>query len=121
MPFRSHIMAAGNSPNSAATITGGGSRTQIVAVGTNQATALQSTNSWNSIGTSSASTGIKLVTCEEGAQQGFINLSGQTITFYPHETSGVTINNTTSYALANNGVAVFIAYADNAWMVNKSA
>lgn len=87
----SHVMAAGNSPLATAAICGGGT-TGLVAVGSSQTDALQLSVSQNTITTSSASTGVKLPTCETGSEIWIRNDSGQTITVYPKETSGVTIN-----------------------------
>lgn len=90
MPFRSHIMAFGNAPMAAASITGGGT-TGLVAVGSTAADALQLSTSWNTITTSSASTGVKLPPTEDGMFMGIRNDSGQTITVYPYSTA-TTVN-----------------------------
>tara|TARA_R110000868_G_scaffold92457_2_gene256602 strand:- start:11041 stop:11358 length:318 start_codon:yes stop_codon:yes gene_type:complete len=64
--------------------------TGLVAVGTNLATALQLSNSWNAITTSSSGTGVILPPTEAGAVVGIRNDSGQTIKVYPK--SGSTVN-----------------------------
>lgn len=87
----SHVLASGNSPMATRSIAGGGA-TGLVAVGTNQATALQLSTTTNAITTSSASTGVKLPPTEEGMEIWIRNDSGQTITVYPFETSGTTFN-----------------------------
>lgn len=87
----SHVMNAGNSPLSTSSICGTGD-TGLVATGSTQADALQLSKSQNTITTSSASTGVKLPTCEMGNEIWIRNDSGQTIAVYPKETSGVTIN-----------------------------
>jgi hypothetical protein len=120
MPFRSHLMAFGNSPNSAAAITGGGA-IALVATGSTQAGALQLTGSQNVITTSSASTGVKLPACEEGAWLFIYNLSGQTQQIYTHETTGVTINaavaGSTGVSLGNTKTAICFAPSYNTWVV----
>lgn len=120
MPFRSHIMGAGNSPQSTAAITGGGA-IALVAVGTNQATALQLSGSQNVITTSSGSTGLKLPKCEEGAWLFIYNLSGQTLQIYTNETTGVTMNaavaGSTGVQLGNTKTAICFAPSYNTWVV----
>ena len=119
MTFRSKIMAAGNSAFSAREV-GGTAKTAVVAVGTNQATALQLSDTWNAITTSSASTGLLLPAAEEGAWVFIYNLSGQTLQIYAHETSGVTMNNavagSTGVQLGNTKTGIFFCDAYNHWV-----
>ena len=115
MPFPSHVLAAGNSPLATRSICGGGN-TGLVAVGTNQATALQLSNTWQTITTSAGSTGVKLPPCEAGALVVIYNLSGQTITIYSNETTGVTLNNAVAGA---TGVA--LGTTKTAWCFGTSA
>lgn len=89
MPIPSQVLAAGNSPLSTTAINGDGA-TGLVAVGSTIADALQLSKSWNTITTSSASTGVILPPTEMGAFVGIRNDSGQTITIYPK--AGSTIN-----------------------------
>lgn len=112
----SHILAAGTSPLATRTIVGGGA-TGLVAVGTNQATALQLSSSQNVITTSSASTGVKLQPTEEGSEVWIRNDSGQTITVYPYETSGTTFNAAaSSVTVATAKTIVFKAVSTTVWM-----
>jgi hypothetical protein len=124
MPFASHILAAGNSPLTARTSVGSGA-VALVAVGTNQATALQLSASWNTITTSSASTGVKLLPCEEGALMGICNNSGQTITVYTNEATGVTMNNavagSTGVTLATGKQMIIFAPSYNTWATVTTA
>lgn len=112
----SHVLAAGTSPMLAQTITGGGAP-GLVAVGTNQATALQLSASQNAITTSSASTGVKLQATEAGNEVWIRNDSGQTITVYPFETSGTTFNAAaSSVTVATAKTIVFKALSSTYWM-----
>ena len=121
MSLRSQILASGQSPLATAAITGGGA-VGLVALGTTQANALQLNASFNTITTSSASTGVLLFACEEGASQHIFNNSGQTITVYPHEATGVTINNgATSFSLSNGKTVSCFAPSYNTWVTNLSA
>jgi len=99
--FPSHVLASGQSPLGTRAIAGAGA-TGLVALGTNQATALQLSSSMNAITTSSASTGVKLPATEEGLDIWIRNDSGQTITVYPFETSGTTFNNAASNVSLSN-------------------
>lgn len=112
----SHVLAAGTSPMLAQTITGGGA-SGLVAVGTNQATALQLSASQNAITTSAASTGVKLQATEAGNEVWIRNDSGQTITVYPFEPSGTTFNAAAaSVTVATAKTAVFKALSSTYWM-----
>lgn len=120
MPFPSHVLSAGNSPQSTRSISGGGT-TALVAVGTNQATALQLSSTWNELTTSSSSTGVKLPPCEEGMSIYIYNLSGQTIQIYSNETSGVTMNSavagSTGVQIGNTKTAICYAPSATHWVV----
>lgn len=116
MTFPSRVLAAGNSSLSTGAICGGGT-IGLVAVGTNQATALQLTTTANAITTSSASTGVKLPATEQGGEVWIRNDSGQTITVYPFETSGTTFNAAaSSVTIATAKTAVFRAVTSTYWL-----
>lgn len=85
----SQVLAAGNSPLSTTTIAGSGA-TGLVATGSSITDALQLSNTFNTITTSSSSTGVILPPTEVGASIVIRNDSGQTITIYPK--AGSTIN-----------------------------
>ena len=89
MAIPSRVLASGNSPLSTTSICGDGA-VGLVATGTTIADALQLSAVWNTITSSSASTGVILPPTEAGAMIGIRNDSGQTITIYPK--SGSTIN-----------------------------
>lgn len=117
----SHILASGTSPMLAQTITGGGA-TGLIALGTNQATALQLSASQNVITTSSASTGVKLQATEAGNEVWIRNDSGQTITVYPFETSGTTFNAAAStVTIATAKTMVLKAASSTVWMTILTA
>jgi hypothetical protein len=89
MAIPSRVLASGNSPLSTTSICGDGA-TGLVATGSTATDALQLSAVWNTITTSSASTGVKLPPTEVGAMVGIRNDSGQTITIYP--ATGSTVN-----------------------------
>tara|TARA_R110000822_G_scaffold101808_1_gene228142 strand:- start:1362 stop:1721 length:360 start_codon:yes stop_codon:yes gene_type:complete len=89
MAIPSRVLASGNSPLSTTSICGDGA-TGLVALGSTIADALQLSAVWNTVTTSSASTGLILPPTEVGAMVGVRNDSGQTIVIYPK--SGSTIN-----------------------------
>lgn len=113
MPFPSHFMSAGNSPRSAQTCMGGGA-VGLVAAGSTIADALQLSASWNTITTSSASTGVILPPTEDGALMGIRNDSGQTITIYPK--AGSTVNAAaSSVTLATAKTMLLFATSATTW------
>ena len=89
MAIPSRVLASGNSPLATTSICGDGA-TGLVALGSTIADALQLSAVWNTVTTSSASTGLILPPTEVGAMVGVRNDSGQTIVIYPK--SGSTIN-----------------------------
>ena len=89
MAIPSRVLASGNSPLATTSICGDGA-TGLVALGSTIADALQLSAVWNTVTTSSASTGLILPPTEVGAMVGVRNDSGQTIIIYPK--SGSTIN-----------------------------
>lgn len=118
MPIPSRVLAAGNSPLSTTNICGDAG-TALVAVGTNQATALQLSSVYNAITTSSGSTGLLLPKCETGALILIYNLSGQTLQIYTNETSGVTMNSavagSTGVQVGNTKTGIFFADSATHW------
>jgi len=98
MAIPSRVQASGNSGLATTSICGDGA-TGLVALGSTIADALQLSAVWNTITTSSASTGVILPPTEVGAMIGIRNDSGQTVTVYPK--AGSTIN----AAAANLSVA----------------
>ena len=89
MAIPSRVLASGTSPLATTSICGDGA-TALVATGSSITDALQLSAVWNTITSSSASTGVILPPTEVGAMVGIRNDSGQTITIYPK--AGSTIN-----------------------------
>ncbi len=119
MPITSQILAAGTSPLLSSVIAGTGA-TGLVAVGTNLATALQLSNSWNTITTSAGSTGVALPPTEAGCVVGIRNDSGQTISVYPR--SGSTVNaGASSVTLATATTMLLFAPSATTWASITSA
>jgi hypothetical protein len=113
MAIPSRVLAAGNAGLSTISICGDGA-TGLVAVGTTAADALQLSAVWNTLTTSSASTGVKLQPTEAGAMVGLRNDSGQTITVYPATSS--TINaGSSSFSVATAKTALFFATSATTW------
>lgn len=113
MPIPSRVLAAGNSPLSATNICGDGA-TGLVATGTTIADALQLSAVFNTITTSSASTGVILPPTEMGAMIGIRNDSGQTITVYPK--AGSTINaGASSLSVATAKTVILFAPSSTTW------
>lgn len=113
MAIPSRILASGNSPLATVSIAGDGA-VGLVAVGTTAATALQLSAVYNTITTSSASTGVKLPPTEDGAMVGIRNDSGQTVTVYPATSS--TINaGASSVTLATAKTMILFATSATTW------
>jgi hypothetical protein len=113
MPIPSRVLAAGNSPLSTVSISGDGA-TGLVATGTTIADALQLSAVWNTITTSSASTGVILPPTEAGAVVGIRNDSGQTITVYPKD--GSTINaGASTLSVATAKTVLLFAPSSTTW------
>ena len=123
MAIPSRVLASGNSPLATISICGDGA-TALVAVGTNQSTALQLSAVVNAITTSSASTGLKLPPCEAGAVVYIYNLSGQTLQIYSNEATGVTMNaavaGATGVALGNTKTAICLGTSASTWAVTAA-
>tara|TARA_R110000868_G_scaffold47197_2_gene155118 strand:- start:190 stop:549 length:360 start_codon:yes stop_codon:yes gene_type:complete len=113
MAIPSRVLGSGNAALSTISICGDGA-TGLVAVGTTIADALQLSAVWNTITTSSASTGVILPTTEAGAMVGIRNDSGQTITIYPK--SGSTINaGASTLSLATAKTVLLFAPSATTW------
>ena len=113
MAIPSRILSAGNSPLATVSIAGDGA-TGLVATGSTAADALQLSAVWNTITTSSASTGVKLPPTEAGAMVGIRNDSGQTVTVYPATSS--TINAAAaSVTLATAKTMILFATSATTW------
>jgi hypothetical protein len=79
----------------------------LTATGTTQADALQLSGGVNTLSTTASSTGAKLPPCERGAMVVVNNMGAQTLAVYPFETSGVTVDSTTSASVATSRCAIF--------------
>jgi len=79
----------------------------LTATGSGQTDALQLSGGVNTVSTTASSTGVKLPPCEAGAMVVVNNQGAQTLTVYPNETSGVTVDSTTSASIATSRAAVF--------------
>lgn len=120
MAIPSNVMGSGQSALATSAICGTG-RTGLVATGANQAGALQLSNTYNAITTSSASTGVKLPKSEMGSTIYIYNGAGTTITVYPFETSGTTINGSASTTVTNGKLLILVAITDTFWAASLGA
>ena len=120
MPIPSRILASGNSPLATISISGDGA-TALTAAGTNQATALQLSAVMNAIGTTAASTGVKLPPCEAGAVVYVYNGGASTLQIYTNETASVTMNaavaGSTGVALGTLKTAICLGTSATTWAV----
>ena len=120
MSIPSRILASGNSPLATISIAGDGA-TALVAAGSTQATALQLSAVMNAVGTTAASTGVKLPPCEAGALVFVYNGGAQTLQIYTNETTGVTMNaavaGSTGVALATTKTAICLGTSASTWVV----
>ena len=107
MTIPSNLVSGGKLPAATANQIIGPTAIGLVATGSTQADALQLTADVNTITTSSASTGVRLPKCEKSAMIVVNNQSGQTLKVYPFETSGVTVDSTTSADIATSRAAIF--------------
>ena len=113
MAIPSRVQASGNSGLATTSICGDGA-TGLVAVGSTIADALQLSAVWNTITTSSASTGVILPPTEVGAMIGIRNDSSQTVTVYPK--SGSTINAAASnLSVATAKTVILFATSATTW------
>jgi len=103
----SNLTSGGKLPAATANLIIGPTAIALVATGSSQTDALQLTADVNTITTSSSSTGVKLPKCEKSSMIVVNNQSGQTLKVYPYETSGVTVDSTTSADVANSRTAIF--------------
>jgi hypothetical protein len=121
MAIPSRVLASGNSGLATISICGDGA-TGLVAVGTNQATALQLSSVFNAITTSSASTGLKLPPCEAGAMVYIYNLSGQTLQIYSNgtETMNAAVAGATGVALGSTKTAICFGTSATTWAITAA-
>jgi len=120
MAIPSRILASGNSPLATISIAGDGA-TALTATGSTQATALQLSAVMNAMGTTAASTGVKLPPCEAGAVVYIYNGGANTLQVYSNETTGVTMNaavaGSTGVALGTLKTAICLGTSATTWAV----
>jgi len=120
MAIPSRILASGNSPLATISIAGDGA-TALTATGSTQATALQLSAVMNAMGTTAASTGVKLPPCEAGAVVYVYNGGASTLQVYSNETTGVTMNaavaGSTGVALGTLKTAICLGTSATTWAV----
>jgi hypothetical protein len=114
MPIPSRVLATGNSGFTTTAICGDGA-TALVATGTTAADALQLSAVWNAVGTTAASTGVKLPPTEVGAVVCVYNGGASTLTVYP--ATGSTINaGASSLSVTATQRVLFIATSATTWI-----
>jgi hypothetical protein len=113
MAIPSRVLASGTSPLATTSICGDGA-TGLVALGSSITDALQLSAVWNTVTTSSGSTGLILPPTEVGAMVGVRNDSGQTIIIYPK--AGSTINAAaSSLSVATAKTVILFATSATTW------
>lgn len=114
MPIPSRVQASGNSGLATTSICGDGA-TGLTATGTTAADALQLSAVWNTVGTTAASTGVKLPPTEAGAMVCVYNAGASTLTVYPP--TGSTINaGASSLSVTATTRVLFIATSATTWI-----
>lgn len=113
MTIPSNLVSGGKLPAATANQIIGGSAIGLTATGNSQATALQLTADVNTVSTTASGTGVKLPKCEKGAMVVVNNMGAQTLKVYPYETSGVTVDSTTSADIATSRAAIFFGTGAN--------
>lgn len=109
MAITSHVLAAGSSPLLAQTICGDAG--DVTGAGSSQATATQMSKVFNNVSANPASGGVKLPKLEQGNIVMVYNTDADTVTVYPYETSGVTINGSASVTVAQGKTRLFFGMA----------
>jgi hypothetical protein len=115
MSIPSRVLGAGNSPLSTQSICGTGA-VGLVALGTTIADALLLSADYNTLTTSSASTGVRLLPTEAGATVVIRNDSGVTVVVYPYSVASTINAGATSLSLATAKTAVFYATSATTWV-----
>ena len=114
MAIPSRVLASGNSPLSTISICGDGA-TALVATGSTAADAFQLSACYNTVGTTAASTGVKLPPTEVGAMVVVYNAGASTLTVYP--ATGSTINAAAaSLSVTATTRVLFVATSATTWV-----
>jgi hypothetical protein len=102
-----NLISGGHMPAGTAKLIVGEPAIGLTATGSTQSDALQLSADVNTVSTTAASTGVKLPRCEKGALIVVNNQGAQTLTVYPYETAGVTVDSTTTASIATSRAALF--------------
>lgn len=113
MSIPSQIVSAGANVTLATAIVGVG-EDDIVATGTDAATARQLTNTYNSVDTVAVGTGVKLPPTQAGMTIWIANSGANTMKVYPYEAT-TTINQNPSASLQKDHVSIFFAVTNALW------
>lgn len=122
MAIPSRLLGSGIAPVAAVNICGDVA-TSLTATGSSNSDALQLSAAINHVGTTAASTGVKLLIPEVGSQMVVINSGANALTVYPG--TGCTINALTAttggFSVAAGGRALFIGTSSTNWFAILSA
>jgi hypothetical protein len=113
MTIPSRVLGAGANPLSTVAICGDG-KDNIVAAGTNAATATQIVSVFNSVDTVASGAGVKLPPTETGSVIYIANSGASTLTVYPYESS-TTINQGASASISKDHTSIFFAVTKTMW------
>lgn len=112
MALPSRVLGAGVDALKTVSICGDG-HNNITAAGTSAGDATTLVAVYNSVDTTPANSGVKLMKCEAGATILVVNSGAHTLTVYP--ITGDTINGTTSASIASNHATMFFAITNTRW------
>ena len=115
MSLPSRVFGAGVNGLACIAICGDG-LDSLTATGSTRADALQLVSVVNSISTAAASTGVLLPACEMGASVVVANGGASTVSVYPFESSGVTINGSSSGTIPTAKTTIFFGVSNTGWI-----
>ena len=112
MTFPSKLIQVHMPPLTATEVIGSSAK-NLTATGTTRTDSYQLKDSINSFSTVASGTGARLPACENNCMCVVNNYGASTLTVYPFETSGVTIDGATSFQVAANKTAIFFGVQTN--------
>lgn len=116
----SQVFGAGINGLASVAICGNGAGS-LTAIGSSRSDALSLTSIYNLIATAAAGTGVLLPTCEMGSTIWVANDGANTVSVYPAESSGVTINGTSSGSVPTAKTTTFIAISNTTWITQQGS
>ncbi len=122
MPIKTHLMGMGMPASLANSIVGNVDGGALTATGTNQATALLLSKSFNYIGTTASSTGVQLAACDPGDSQIVSNGGANTLSVYGQTGDAISGGSANAaFSVAANKTAIFYRTTATSWQALLSA